>query len=134
MKNRKTVLLALLFGLFLSFNASAWWGNNGWGNNGWGNNGWGNGWNSWPEWTPMYWMEEMSDEMGGNNWGGYGGPYGYGGGPYSYGGYGPYGYGGGPYGYGGGYGPYGYGGGYGPSNYGYYGNVAPEQPPQNESE
>ena len=40
--------------------------------------------NDWPEWTPMYWMEEMSDEFddndwGGNNWGGGGnnwGPFG----------------------------------------------------------
>ncbi|HIO97808.1 MAG TPA: hypothetical protein EYG71_07780 [Leucothrix sp.] len=24
----------------------------------------------WPEWTPMYWMEEFMDEFGNNNWGG----------------------------------------------------------------
>ena len=43
--------------------------------------------NDWPEWTPMYWMEEMSNEFddndwGGNNWGGGGnnwGPFGGGG-------------------------------------------------------
>jgi hypothetical protein len=57
--------------------------------------------NDWPEWTPMYWMEEMSDEFDDNNddW------YRYGGGPYGgpYGGPRPYGppmmpYGGAPYG------------------------------------
>jgi len=60
----------------------------------------------WPEWTPMYWMEEFMDEWdnndwgGGNNWGGnnYGGGYGmpYGGGypqaPYGSMPYGNYGY------------------------------------------
>ena len=61
----------------------------------------------WPEWTPMYWMEEFMDEFdnnnwggGGNNWGGnnYGGGYGmpYGGQPQA------------PYGYGMPYGNYGY--------------------------
>ena len=62
----------------------------------------------WPEWTPMYWMEEFMDEFdnnswGGNNWGGgnnfgggnnYGNPYG--------------GYNQAPYGYGNPYGGYGY--------------------------
>ena len=24
----------------------------------------------WPEWTPMYWMEEFMDEFSGNSWGG----------------------------------------------------------------
>ena len=24
----------------------------------------------WPEWTPMYWMEEFMDEFDNNNWGG----------------------------------------------------------------
>ena len=34
--------------------------------------------NDWPEWTPMYWMEEMSDEFDDNNdyYGPYGAPYG----------------------------------------------------------
>jgi hypothetical protein len=81
--------------------------------------------NDWPEWTPMYWMEEMSDGFGddddyyryggmGGPMGGYGMPYGggYGGGmPYG-GGYGaPYGYGAppAPYGYGAPPAPYGYG-------------------------
>lgn len=68
--------------------------------------------NDWPEWTPMYWMEEMSNEFDNNNdYYGYGAPYGgpmpYGPAPYGapmpYGGPGPYGapmpYGGpGPYG------------------------------------
>jgi len=59
----------------------------------------------WPEWTPMYWMEEFMDSFddddnwgnfGGNNWGGnYGNPYG--------------GYNQAPYGYGNPYGGYGYG-------------------------
>ncbi|MBT3205579.1 MAG: hypothetical protein HOM14_00030 [Gammaproteobacteria bacterium] len=64
--------------------------------------------NDWPEWTPMYWMEEMSDEFddnnwggnnwGGNNWGGNNfGPFGGNNGPYGrppmmpYGGQAPYG-------------------------------------------
>lgn len=74
----------------------------------------------WPEWTPMYWMEEFmdswddNDSWGGNSFG-FGnnnGNYGYGA---PYGGYGmsPYGYGQAPYGYGAPYGAYGaYGGGY----------------------
>jgi hypothetical protein len=71
--------------------------------------------NDWPEWTPMYWMEEMENEWDDD----YYGPYGYG--PYGYPGYG-YGYPG--YGYGA---PgYGYGApGYGP---GYYGGYAPYYP------
>jgi hypothetical protein len=64
--------------------------------------------NDWPEWTPMYWMEEMSDEFDDNNdYYGYGGPGPYGGGmpygaPMPYGGPAPYGapmpYGPAPYG------------------------------------
>lgn len=58
----------------------------------------------WPEWTPMYWMEEFMDEWGNdnNNWGNGGGNYGNNG---NYGapngGYNmnPYGYGNMPYGY-----------------------------------
>jgi len=49
----------------------------------------------WPEWTPMYWMEEFMDEWDNdNNWGNYGNygapggynmnPYGYGNMPYGY--------------------------------------------------
>ena len=48
---------------------------------GWGNNNHGPyGYNDWPEWTPMYWMEEMSNEFDNNGWGnnrGYYGPDGY---------------------------------------------------------
>jgi len=82
----KTLFLTLFFGLILSFNASAWWGGGPW------------NYNAWPVWTPMYWMEEMSDEWGGNDY--WGGPWGHGGYPYGgypYGGYG-YPYGGYPYG------------------------------------
>ena len=57
----------------------------------------------WPEWTPMYWMEEFMDSWDDNNWGGSNNNYGgYNGG---YGmpnnGYGmsPYGYNQAPYGY-----------------------------------
>jgi hypothetical protein len=88
-------ILSISMGALLlaaSLNASAFWGNN---NNGWGNGG---GYNDWPVFTPMYWMEEMSDQWDDDNYGGgYGAPYG--------GGYGaPYG---GGYGapYGGGYAP-----------------------------
>lgn len=97
-------LVGLAFAAALYFTpttASAWWG-----------------WNPWPVWTPMYWMEEM---VGDDYWDGYG-PHGYG--PYGYapyGGYGPWGgYGGGPWGgrgapwggYGGPWGAYGYPGAY----------------------
>lgn len=68
--------------------------------------------NDWPEWTPMYWMEEMSNEFDDNN-DYYGGPYGA---PMPYGGPGPYG---GPAPYGA---PMPYGG---PAPYG-----APMMPPQ----
>jgi hypothetical protein len=47
--------------------------NNGWGGMPWGNNGgWGNNnvYNDWPIWTPMYWADEMSNEMDNGNWGG----------------------------------------------------------------
>jgi hypothetical protein len=43
--------------LAASLNANAFWGGNNWGGNNWGNNGY----NDWPVFTPMYWMEEMSD-------------------------------------------------------------------------
>ena len=42
--------------------------------------------NDWPEWTPMYWMEEMMDGFDDDDDYGYG--YGYG----PYGGYAPYSY------------------------------------------
>lgn len=70
----KARTLAVLFGLLVSMNASAsWFGFN---NN---NNYYDD--NSWPEWTPMYWMEEM---MGGwDNDDNYRyGPYGYAPNPY----------------------------------------------------
>lgn len=135
----KAVLLAMLFGLLGGMNsmiASA---------DMFGGNDcppWEYDCNDWPEWTPMYWMEEMSDEWDDDDddyyrYGGMG-PYGMPGMmPYGGGGYGmPYG--GGmppmPYGapYGGGYGapaPYGapYGGGYGaPAPYGQV-PAAPQQ-------
>ena len=69
----------------------------------------------WPEWTPMYWMEEFMDEFDDNDWGGsnWGGGNNFGGGNYGN----PYGGGnyGNPYGgynqapYGNPYGGYGYG-------------------------
>jgi len=121
-KSRKIVLLGMFFGLFLSANVNADW---------FGGDDcppWEYDCNDWPEWTPMYWMEEMSNEWDDDDdyyrYGGYGMPYG--------GGYGmPYG---GGYGmpYGGGYGmPYGggygmpYGGGYGMLYGGGYGAPAP---------
>lgn len=90
---RKIISLAIASGLMFSASANAWWGGN------WG------GWNPWPAWTPMYWMEEMSDIWDDDYYGpwGYGGPYGYhpyGYAPYGYGGYAPYGYGYAPYRYG----------------------------------
>ena len=103
--------------LAASLSASAWWGGDRWG---------GYGYNDWPVWTPMYWMEEMSDVWDDDYYDGYyggpwGGPYG---GPWG-GGYGaPYGgYYGAPYGgYGAPYGaPY---GGYGAP----YGGYAPAYP------
>lgn len=46
------------------------------GNNGeWKNGPYGPYWesNDWPEWTPMYWMQEMADSFGNNNDNNYGG-------------------------------------------------------------
>jgi opacity protein-like surface antigen len=84
MKKILTISMGALL-LAASLNASAWWGND----------GWGRGYNDWPVFTPMYWMEEMADSWDDDYYDGYyGGPYG---------GYGPgYGYGA-PYG--GGYAP-----------------------------
>jgi len=83
--------------LGMSQSASAVWGDN------WG----GNGYNDWPTWTPMYWMEEMFDNFDDNNWGGNNSPWGWNRGN-GYHGYAPYGYA--PYGYGypQQYSPYGY--------------------------
>ena len=88
----------------------------------WFGDRWGNGYNDWPVWTPMYWMEEMADTVDDNGWGGrnnhYNGPYGGYGAPVPYYGYGapvaPYGYGApaapvAPYGYPAPMAPYGYG-------------------------
>ena len=126
------IIRAFFISLFLmiSFNAnSSWFG---------GNDcpPWAYDCNDWPEWTPMYWMEEMSDEFddnnwggnnwGGNNWGGNNfGPFGGNNGPYGA----PPMYGPGPYGappmFGpGGPGPYGAPPMYGPGPYG-----APPMPP-----
>lgn len=67
----------------------------------------------WPEWTPMYWMEEFMDEFDNNNWGGGGNNWG----GNNFGGYGmpnggynmnPYGNNNAPYGYGMPYGGYAY--------------------------
>jgi len=82
---RKLQALLLIGVLWVSGSAQAFWGNS------WG------GWNPWPVWTPMYWMEEfVGDDY--DNYGSYGyGPYG-GGYPGGYpGGYGAPAYGGAPY-------------------------------------
>jgi len=75
----KLIILLSLLGVVQSSYAKDWFGkNNRFG--GFGNN---NGCNDWPEWTPMYWMEEMS----GNNDNCYSGAYagrGYGGAAYPY--------------------------------------------------
>jgi len=71
----KTIIVCSLFGVVQSSSAKDWFGkNNRMGSfGGFGGNG---GCNDWPEWTPMYWMEEMS---GGNDdcrpQGSYGGQY-----------------------------------------------------------
>ena len=73
----KARVMAVLFGLMISMNAGAgWFGNN---------NNYGYDDSDWPEWTPMYWMEEMFDNFDDNDddyyrygpQGGYA-PYGYG--------------------------------------------------------
>jgi len=58
MTMKKSLLLAALIVSSISMNAHAFWGGN---NNFFGNNGQGN---SWPAWTPMYWMDEFT---GSNN-------------------------------------------------------------------
>jgi hypothetical protein len=111
MKKSLSVSIGALL-LAASLSANAWWGGDRWG---------GYGYNDWPVWTPMYWMEEMSDSWDDDYYDGYygGGPWG--GGPWGgpYGGPGYYGapYGGGYYGapYGGGYYGAPYGGGYAPA-------------------
>jgi hypothetical protein len=91
MKRKSLFSAAIAATMLISTSASAgWFGNN---------NDWDYDDNDWPEWTPMYWMEEMMDEWDNDDdedW-------------YRYGGYG--------------YGPrYGYGGGYGAMPY-------PQMPP-----
>lgn len=97
MRKLQAIIFMALLGL--SASSQAFWGNS------WG------GWNPWPVWTPMYWMEEMvgdNDYYGGGPYGPYGGAYGpggypgawgapYGGAPYT--GYGSYPYSLYPYGY-----------------------------------
>jgi len=78
----KVVIVFSLFGVAQSSLAKDWFGkNNRWGSfGGFGNN---NGCNDWPEWTPMYWMEEMSGNndncytgtYAGRGYGGYPNPY-----------------------------------------------------------
>lgn len=84
-KSSRLLLAGLL--LTLSTATPAWWGG-------------GDGFNCWPVWTPMYWMEEMDDFMGSDYLRGSGpyssGLYGYGA-LYGIYGYGPYGYPPGPY-------------------------------------
>jgi len=90
---RYLVLISLI-SLAQPTQAKDWFG----GNNGWG--GFGNGYdcNDWPEWTPMYWMEEMvgdkpkCDEVGYGRYP-YQSPVGYGAYPYAspYAGISPYG-------------------------------------------
>ncbi len=94
---KKVSLLALAASLLVAAApASADWFGDRWGG--------GNGYNDWPVWTPMYWMEEMADSVDNNGWKG---NRGYAPAPMQYG-YGapapmPYGYGAPapmPYGYG----------------------------------
>ncbi|MFK5986000.1 MAG: hypothetical protein QM479_11330, partial [Pseudomonadota bacterium] len=71
---KKLMFIFALVAMLATTNASAFWG---------GNNNGPYDYNDWPVWTPMYWMEEMSNEMDDNNWGGNNGYYGngpYGGG------------------------------------------------------
>lgn len=74
---KKSLALFAIISIAFSVNANAFWG----GNN--SNDPWDD--NDWPVWSPMYWMEEMSDEFDNNSWGGnsYNG-YGYGHQPYGY--------------------------------------------------
>ncbi len=68
------MLILTIFIATLSFTsttqASDWFGG---GNNGkWKQGPYGMYWDesNWPEWTPMYWMEDFMDEFDNNNWGG----------------------------------------------------------------
>jgi hypothetical protein len=101
----KVRTLAVLFGLLVSLNASASW---------FGSDSGPYDDNDWPEFTPMYWMEEMMNEFDDDD-----DDY------YRYGpqGYGPYGYA--PYGYGA---PAPYAGPYGQPPVPYAGIPAPVEP------
>ncbi len=100
MKKLMIVLALAMASLSITTTAQAnWFGSN---NGEWKMGPYGPYWDEsdWPEWTPMYWMEEFMDEWDddddnwnfGGGYGGYGAPYG---------GYNmaPYGYGMPPYGY-----------------------------------
>ena len=65
----KTVLLLTMLGSVSVSQANGFGNFFGGNNNGFGNffGGNNNGDNNWPVWTPMYWMEEMSDSFGNNN-------------------------------------------------------------------
>lgn len=67
--------ISILIGGVSAADANGWFGkNNSWGGNSFfGNN---NGCNDWPEWTPMYWMEEMAGNNDNCYSGAYGGRYG----------------------------------------------------------
>lgn len=68
MKNT-TLVVATASLLLMSATASAdWFGNR-----------WNDDYNDWPTWTPMYWMQEMSDRFNNDGWRDYRyGPNGYG--------------------------------------------------------
>lgn len=70
---RKFLTASAIVLITFSANINAFWG----GNN--SNDPWDD--NDWPVWSPMYWMEEMSDEFDNNSWSGGNGygyqPYGY---------------------------------------------------------
>jgi hypothetical protein len=60
---KKVSFMAVVASLLLaSGSASADWFGDRWGGN--------NGYNDWPMWTPMYWMEEMADTMDDQGWSG----------------------------------------------------------------
>jgi hypothetical protein len=56
--SKLTLLLFIVISSVQTVSAKNWFGNNHrWGGGGWGHN---DDCNDWPEWTPMYWMEEMA--------------------------------------------------------------------------
>ncbi len=54
------LLLFMIVGSVQTASAKNWFGNHNRYGSGWGYSG--NDCNDWPEWTPMYWMEKMSDD------------------------------------------------------------------------